>query len=158
MHWSLFARMQMTVILLQVWTRAHTHTVDTLCIKAYTSSQLFKRESDLSICMLWFDWLFFQILDLNALLFALFSVNMKMCWQHTLQCPYIGLPMNLVGICCSNQHLAHLTIRSDDLQTACSSSTMWPTCITPAAYQTFMCPEILKPFESSYSNDEMGVF
>lgn len=88
--------------------------------------------------------------------FLLYFQSTWKCADNTLQFPYMGL--NLVGICCSNQDLVHLTIRSDDLQTACFSSTMWPTCITPAAYQTFMCPEILKPFESGYSNDDGGNF
>ena len=62
----------------------HTYSaVDAMCIKAYTSSQFFKTESDCFVnihgATFEFYWLFFTVLDLNALLFALFSVNMKLC-------------------------------------------------------------------------------
>lgn len=61
-----------------------TDPVDALCSKAYTSSQLFKRQSDCSVNIhVGVYWLSLRILDLNTLLFALFSVNRKMCWHHT---------------------------------------------------------------------------
>lgn len=114
MHWSLFARMQITIILLQVWTLKCI--VDAQCVKANTSSQLFKRESDCRYTCC----LFFTVLDLDWLFFALFSVNIKMCWHthtHTLQIS--GTCGEPCGDLLQQSRLqVHLTIRSDDLQTA----------------------------------------
>lgn len=64
-----------------------------------------------------------------------------------------------MGICNTNQDRVRPTIRSDDLQNARSSGYMYrQSCVTPTAYQTFMCPEIVQSFERLYGRNETEAF
>lgn len=99
---------------------------------------------------------FLQHLTRTSFLWLYFQANMKMCWQIT---PYIRPPTSFVGICNTNQDRVRPTIRSDDLQNARSSGYMYrQSCVTPTAYQTFMCPEIVQSFERLYGRNETEAF
>lgn len=83
-----------------------------------------------------------QLLDLNALTFALFPVNMNMCWLHFqhIKASWETLRGGGVAAAIWTRFVWQLDLMT--FSPRASQAQCGPTCITPAAYQTFMCPEI----------------